>query len=499
MSLDNETSISNQSSSSNKNPIVSNSSTGSAALNNASKVLIPNIKSDSNTTTITPSKPSTASASGVSILNPIISPKGSKDIEKLRKKRVHDEVDNNEESIIDEDDEIDSDEQGVVVDPEIEDYNHSLNPSSSSHFQARTNTPGSSSAAATATRSKLSTEDIKIILYLIIKIKPFKYIGDRSLSQTRKWEIVQAKYSQVKEQLKPSSSASPAPNSNLVVPTVRTLQRQLATAIKKALTRREESGSSDKVNTIEKPDDYYNYDFITIENSLSELENYVLELNELSENFKAGRLEAVSNPSAVITGTTSPVTTTSNTTALPTVSASTAAAVAVAAVSSSSSSPNAPKPKEQSYLNLKEVLESTSLIEIPPQTIAVPEEDPSDNLVSKFETLTNEISSIIDADDKQSLPFIKTLQGFANLNTLLKNHEDKVQNLNESLLNDLHSAFKNYKKKLNTIHLKFNQDKLNSFKSFTDFMIDSLNSTDPSSTSNEEVLKLLNSFKDSLK
>lgn len=47
-------------------------------------------------------------------------------------------------------------------------------------------------------RTKLTSQDVRLILYLTINIKPFKYVGDRSLSQTKKWEIIQTKFAEIK-------------------------------------------------------------------------------------------------------------------------------------------------------------------------------------------------------------------------------------------------------------------------------------------------------------
>lgn len=41
---------------------------------------------------------------------------------------------------------------------------------------------------------KLAPDEIKLIMFLIVEIKPFKYIGDKSLSQTKKWELIRTRY-----------------------------------------------------------------------------------------------------------------------------------------------------------------------------------------------------------------------------------------------------------------------------------------------------------------
>lgn len=76
-------------------------------------------------------------------------------------------------------------------------------------------------------RPKLNHSDACLILYLIIQIKPFKYVGDRSLLQTRKWEMIQQQYATHELRTGP------------VVPTIRTLQRHLANAVKLCLTKLE--------------------------------------------------------------------------------------------------------------------------------------------------------------------------------------------------------------------------------------------------------------------
>lgn len=123
-------------------------------------------------------------------------------------------------------------------------------------------------------RTKLGIQDIRIILYLIITIKPFKYIGDRTLSQTKKWELIQSEFSKYKH-LKN--------HPNTIIPTIRTLQRQLSSAIKKAKQRRKSVlGANDHETPLFKT--------ITLEHSLDDLELASLELFELSETLKNGKL-----------------------------------------------------------------------------------------------------------------------------------------------------------------------------------------------------------------
>lgn len=117
-------------------------------------------------------------------------------------------------------------------------------------------------------RSKLNFSDIKLLLYLIICIKPFKYIGDTSCSQMNKWEKVQRQFFKMKSK-SPLSEAKP---------TIRTLQRQLNSAVQKART----DHKIDLNNTT--------YQSITSTSSIESLEIAVLELFELSEARKSGNL-----------------------------------------------------------------------------------------------------------------------------------------------------------------------------------------------------------------
>ncbi|WEJ93721.1 hypothetical protein PSN45_001193 [Yamadazyma tenuis] len=121
-------------------------------------------------------------------------------------------------------------------------------------------------------RAKLSNSDIKLILYLIVTIKPFKYTGDRTLSQTKKWDIIQRKFSRRR------MSQSPPP----FIPTVRTLQRQLSSAIKKARERRKTTPINLNADPVFKS--------VSHASSLADLEMATLELFELSETLKNGRI-----------------------------------------------------------------------------------------------------------------------------------------------------------------------------------------------------------------
>lgn len=141
-------------------------------------------------------------------------------------------------------------------------------------------------------RMKLSAEDVKLILYLIVEVKPFKYVGNRSLSQTKKWEIIQNKYYDLK--FKEQN------NTNFIVPTVRTLQRQLVAAIRKAEARRlKELANGINLHPHIIPgtlaeidaDDYYNFRHITVDSPQEEFEAALLELHELSDKIKQLKLE----------------------------------------------------------------------------------------------------------------------------------------------------------------------------------------------------------------
>lgn len=119
-------------------------------------------------------------------------------------------------------------------------------------------------------RSRLSHADVKLILFLIVQIKPFKYVGDRTLSQSRKWDLIQQKLEQHKLRHGPVSA---------VVPTVRTLQRQMATALRKAQHRHQ-------------PDHYVPFlvfASLSRTSALADLELAVLELYNLSEAYKTGQ------------------------------------------------------------------------------------------------------------------------------------------------------------------------------------------------------------------
>ncbi|KAI5964080.1 uncharacterized protein KGF55_002022 [Candida pseudojiufengensis] len=136
-------------------------------------------------------------------------------------------------------------------------------------------------------RIKLSSQDVKLILYLIVETKPFKYVGDRSLSQTKKWDIIQKKYFNIKfKELQ---------HKNFVVPTVRTLQRQLAAGVKKAQSQRNKDDIIHPIpptlDEIDK-DDYYNFRDITVLSPQNELESALYDLHELSNKIKSLKMQS---------------------------------------------------------------------------------------------------------------------------------------------------------------------------------------------------------------
>lgn len=111
---------------------------------------------------------------------------------------------------------------------------------------------------------------MKLILWLIVQIKPFKYVGDRTLSQSKKWDLIQQRFEQ--ERMKTSLKH--------VVPTVRTLQRQMASALRKAESR--------KLASDYKP--YAVFEMLHPRLLLADLELAVLELHDLSEAYKSGQM-----------------------------------------------------------------------------------------------------------------------------------------------------------------------------------------------------------------
>lgn len=167
-------------------------------------------------------------------------------------------------------------------------------------------------AGRPAHRTKLTTHDVRLILFLIIRTRPFKYVGDRGLSQTKKWRLIQQQYADIKAaDLGPSSTAA-----EIVVPTVRTLQRQLATAIKKARFR-----LPPETPLPETPEQVT---AVSRESLLNDLELALYELHHLSDRLKAGKGSAPTPELAPVDGTPAPL-------ATPSLSAAPGAAEAAAA------------------------------------------------------------------------------------------------------------------------------------------------------------------------
>ncbi|KAF6068987.1 hypothetical protein FOB64_003624 [Candida albicans] len=142
-------------------------------------------------------------------------------------------------------------------------------------------------------RIKLSNADIKIIMFFIIQIRPFKYLGNSGVTQANKWEEIRHKFMEYKRN---------SHETNFIVPTVRTLQRQLATAIKKAVCRRD-SQRRNGVRTIQyheipdslteiKEDTHYSYNNISMDSTFAELETAVYELQELSNKIKYLKIQS---------------------------------------------------------------------------------------------------------------------------------------------------------------------------------------------------------------
>lgn len=125
-------------------------------------------------------------------------------------------------------------------------------------------------------RLKLSPLDVKLILWLIVQIKPFKYVGDRTLSQSKKWDLIQQRFEAERTKLA----------DNLVVPTVRTLQRQMAAALRKARNRRVAADYTP----------FSVFETLRVTLPLADLELAVLELHNLSEAFKNGQMVGLIPP-----------------------------------------------------------------------------------------------------------------------------------------------------------------------------------------------------------
>jgi hypothetical protein len=129
-------------------------------------------------------------------------------------------------------------------------------------------------------RIKLAPDEIKLIMYLIVEIKPFKYVGDKSLSQTKKWELIQSKYYEAKRQER---------DSEFIVPTVRTLQRQLTAGLKKAEERRKKKRAHQPTGLLADTERVVEERFakLSVQSATNqELEDMAYDLNELSDHIK---------------------------------------------------------------------------------------------------------------------------------------------------------------------------------------------------------------------
>ncbi|RCK65030.1 hypothetical protein Cantr_00953 [Candida viswanathii] len=129
-------------------------------------------------------------------------------------------------------------------------------------------------------RIKLAPDEIKLIMYLIVEIKPFKYVGDKSLSQTKKWELIQSKYYEAKRQER---------DSEFIVPTVRTLQRQLTAGLKKAEERRKKKRVHQPTRLLADTERVVEERFakLSVQSATNhELEDMAYDLNELSDHIK---------------------------------------------------------------------------------------------------------------------------------------------------------------------------------------------------------------------
>lgn len=183
-------------------------------------------------------------------------------------------------------------------------------------------------AGRPAHRTKLTTHDVRLIFYLIIRIKPFKYVGDRALSQTKKWRLIQQQYADIK-----TADAGPKGQAaDIVVPTVRTLQRQLATAIKKARFR---LGASAETGLTQNTD---LLNSVTRDSLLNDLELALYELHHLSDRLKAGKGSA-STPETPANADASPLLVSPSVSAAP--GAAEAAAAARLALQQASETRNA--------------------------------------------------------------------------------------------------------------------------------------------------------------
>lgn len=142
-------------------------------------------------------------------------------------------------------------------------------------------------------RIKLAPDEIKLIMFLIVEIKPFKYVGDRSLTQQRKWDLIRTKYYDAK---------SNNTDDEVIVPTVRTLQRQLTAGLKKAEARKKKKRIHDSTNQISDTERSIaeRIGKLSVESATDqELEDMAYELNALSDYIKKMKSNPPSRPSSL--------------------------------------------------------------------------------------------------------------------------------------------------------------------------------------------------------
>lgn len=155
-------------------------------------------------------------------------------------------------------------------------------------------------------RLRLSHNDVKLILWLIIQIRPFKYVGDRTLSQLRKWELIQSHFE--KHRSLADANSGHGSLGPLVTPTVRTLQRQLSTALRRAQTRlgdSSNSGSDHGLKTdghIPKYKHFEVFEVLLRASPMADLELAMLELFNLLEAYKRGDTVGALPPSVTRVG-----------------------------------------------------------------------------------------------------------------------------------------------------------------------------------------------------
>lgn len=142
-------------------------------------------------------------------------------------------------------------------------------------------------------RIKLAPDEIKLIMFLIVEIKPFKYVGDRSLTQQRKWDLIRTKYYDTKAN---------NTDDEVIVPTVRTLQRQLTAGLKKAEARKKKKRIYDSTNQVYDTERSIaeRINKLSVESATDqELEDMAYELNSLSDYIKKMKSNPPPRPSSL--------------------------------------------------------------------------------------------------------------------------------------------------------------------------------------------------------